>query len=105
MFAAGVLVHDDLDGRRKFDVPTHVVSVRVRIDDGRDGFRRQFLDSVQDRLAPPRILRIHDHHARRADEDSRVAAPAFQHEQVVAEFLDLDYLGRGLRSRAGGRLL
>src|SRR4029450_13536587 len=40
-----------------------------------------------------------------AHEDSSVAAPAFQHEQVVAELLDLDDLGRGLRSRAGGRLL
>jgi hypothetical protein len=104
MFAAVFLMHDDLDGRRKLDVPTHVITVRVCIDDGRDGLRRQVLDAVEDRLAPPGVLRIHNHHARRADEDSRVTAPSRQHEQVVAKLFDFDHFGRGLRG-TGSRLL
>jgi hypothetical protein len=102
MFAAVFSCTMTVDGRRKLDVPTHVIAVRVRIDDGRDGLRRQVLDAVEDRLAPPGILRIHDHYARRADEDSRVTAPSRQHEQVVAELLDFDHFGR---RRTGSRLL
>ena len=77
-----------------------MVAVRVGVDDAHDRLARQFLDLVEDGLAPAGVLRVDHGDAVRADEHGRVAAAALQDEQVVLELLDRDHLGR-----RGGRLV
>ena len=76
-----------------------MIAVRVRVDDRRDRLGRQFLDLVEDRLAPAGILGVHDDHAVRGDVDGGIAATALEHEQVVFDLLDLDDLGALLLRR------
>ncbi len=78
-----------------------MVAVRVGVDDPDHRLARQFLDLVEDGLAPPRVLRVDHRDAVRPDEHGRVAAATLQDEQVVLELLDLDNLGR--RGRLVGR--
>src|SRR6185436_13693083 len=101
----GVFLHDHVDGRRKLDVPAHVVAVGVRVDDGGDWFGCQVTDGLHDRLSPLGQLRVDDDDAGRADKDGGVAATTLQHEEVVAELLDLHDLWRRLRGSTGRRLL
>ena len=90
----GVLLNDDLDGRRKFDVAAHVIVMGVGVDDRRDRFVGELLHLVDDRLTPTRNLGVDDGHAGGRDERRGVPATAFENEQVVRQFLYVDNLRR-----------
>src|SRR5579864_8117733 len=94
----GVLLNDDVDGRRERDIAADMIAVRVRVDQARDRFWRQLLDFVENRLAPPWIFRVDDGHAVGVDEHGRVAAPALQYVEVVLDLVDRDD-HRSLRRR------
>jgi len=102
-----VVVCHDVDGRWKLDVAADVIGVAVRVDQNGHRLARQLPDLVEHRAPPPGILRVHDDDPIRRDENGRIAAASFEHEQVVFEFLDLDDLGlfagaRGLLRRRDG---
>jgi hypothetical protein len=103
----GVLVHDDVHGRRERDVPADVIAVGVRVDDRRHRLAGELLDLREDRLAPARVLRVDDGDAVGLHEHGRVsaAACAAQHEEIVLELLDLDHRGTLRLATAPGRLL
>ena len=84
----GVFLHHDIDGGWEFDVATHVIAVRMRVDQQRDRLGRQFLDLGEDGLAPSRILRVDDGDAVGHHQHRRVAAATTQDEEVVLDLLD-----------------
>ena len=84
-----VFLHDDIDRGWEFDIAADVVAMGVGIDQCRDGFVCEFLDLVENRLTPAGILRVDNNHSVRGHEHRRVATAAFEHPQVVLEFLGL----------------
>ena len=83
-----------------------MIAVRVRVDDADHRLRAEFLDLVENRLAPSRVLRVDDGDAVGHDEHRGVAAAALsaQNEQVVLQLSDFHDPGR-LLTGCGRRLL
>src|SRR5467141_3327096 len=76
----GVLLGHDVDGGRKLHVAADMVGVCVGIDQSDDRLVSQFLNLVENRLAPARILRVHHGDAIGHDEYRSIAATPFEYE-------------------------
>ena len=57
-----------------------MIAMRVRVDQCRDGFVREFFDLVENRLSPTGIFGVDNKNAIGLDKDRRISAAAGQNE-------------------------
>ena len=98
----GVLVRDHLDRRREELVAASVIAMGVRVDDRGDGLVGHRPHLIHDRLTPIGELGVDEDDAAGGDERGGIAAAALDHEEVVADLLDLGGVRLRRRTLAGG---
>ena len=69
-----IFLNDAVDRRAKEPIAAGVISMRVRVDDGRHGFVGHGLDPVENGLTPSGQLRIDDNDASVRDEHGGIAS-------------------------------
>src|SRR4030095_13589023 len=83
-----VFLRDDLNGNGKKLITSGVVSVRMCIDDVRDGFVRHCLDLVENGLTIVRQLGIDQYNSFSRDKHRAITTCAWNHVQPIRNFLN-----------------